>query len=84
MVHMKTLGLAAVTMFGTATGDLIQNHTMDLKTVCAVGMIVLGGTWTLSRRFTHLEDRIGDVERDIMWLPCNVKKKADCEEQKKP
>ena len=75
--------MAVMAMAGTAGGDLIQNHTMDLKTVCAVGMIVLGGTWTLSRRFTHLEDRIDDVERNIKELPCTFKKE-NCEEQKKP
>jgi hypothetical protein len=46
-------------------------------------MIVLGGTWTLSRRFTHLEDRIDDVERTVKSLPCTFKKE-NCEEQKKP
>ena len=75
--------MAVMAMAGTAGGDLIQNHTMDLKTVCAVGMIVLGGTWSLSRRFTHLEDRIEGMERTIKALPCTFKKE-NCEEQKKP
>ena len=70
-------------MAGTAGGDLIQNHTMDLKTVCAVGMIVLGGTWSLSRRFTRLEDRLTNMEGEIKALPCPGKQ-AKCEEQKKP
>lgn len=67
--------MAVMTMVGTATGDLIQNHTMDLKTVCAVGVIVLGGTWTISRRFTHLEDRIDSVEKDIHELPCEQRER---------
>lgn len=57
-------------MAGTAGGNLIQNHTFDMQTVCAVGMIVLGGTWTVSRWKTHLEDRIDGVERKIKELPC--------------
>ena len=68
-------------MAGAGAGELIQNHTMDLRTVCAVGAIVLTGTWTLSRRFTHLEDRLGDVERDIKDLPCVLKpRKEKCKE----
>lgn len=70
--------MAALTMIGTATGDLIQNHQMDLKTVCAVGMIVVGGTWTMSRKFTRLEDRLRDVEKEIKILPCQ-KEVKECE-----
>ena len=79
----KTLGITFLTMVGTATGDLIQNHTMDLKTVCAVGVIVLGGTWTISKRFTHLEDRINDVEKDIHDLPCEQRARKLCVEKEK-
>lgn len=57
-------------MAGTAGGGLIENHTMDLKTVCAVGGVVLAGAWTVSKRFTQLEDRIADVEQAIKVMPC--------------
>jgi hypothetical protein len=83
MEPIKTFGMAVMAMLGTAGGDLIQNHTVDLQTVCAVGMIVLGGTWSLSRRFTRLEDRLETVESEIKALPCPGKQ-ANCEEQKKP
>lgn len=57
-------------MAGTAAGGLIENHDMDLKTVCAVGAIVLSGTWTLSRRFQRMEDRVENMERMVSKLAC--------------
>jgi hypothetical protein len=80
---IKTLGMPLLAMAGAGAGELIQNHTMDLRTVCAVGAIVLTGTWTLSRRFTHLEDRIAGIEKDIHDLTCEVKAR-ECAGNEKP
>lgn len=67
---IRPFAAALIGMAGTAGGGLLENHTMDIKTVCAVGSVVLAGAWTISRRFTRLEDRIADVEHAIKVMPC--------------
>lgn len=70
MTGIKILLLTGVVMGSTAAGSLIEDHSVDIKTVAAVGTIVLGGTWSLSRRFTRLDDRISAVESALKVMPC--------------
>jgi hypothetical protein len=57
---MRIIGMAAVTagaMGATAAGNFLETHSVDLKTVAAVGGVVLPATWWLARKFTQIEDR---------------------------
>ncbi len=55
---------------------------MDIKTVCAVGGIVLGGVWAISRRFTRIEDRLDANTEVLKNLWCLRDHKDDCKEDK--
>lgn len=59
-----------VAVAGTAAGDLITNHSIDMQTLGAVAAVVLPATWYLSRRYTKIEDRLHEVESAIVHLKC--------------
>lgn len=50
-------------MIAAAAGGLIEEHSLDLKTVFSVGGIVLTATWWLSRRFARIEERLHQLEK---------------------
>ena len=60
--------LALVTMAGAAGGELLESHNLSLSTVAAVGMVVFTGTWSLSKRFANIEDRLGSIEKTLATL----------------
>lgn len=71
-------------MAATAGGALIEEHTVDIKTVCSVGAIVAVGAWRLSKRFQAIDDRLNQVEGLVKDMPCRrakpilVKDLPDC------
>lgn len=74
--------LAGAGMLGTAFGAVLSQAvphaasqitgelTMDLKTICAVGGVVLMGSWHASQWMQKVSDRLSDVEDVIKKLPC--------------
>jgi len=86
------LKAAVVSMAGTFLGGLIAQampHTtlsgdwlVDLRTVCAVGGIVLTGSWQISRWQTKVTDRLDLLESTIAKLPCVKDQKTRCDEKK--
>ncbi len=63
-------GASILAMFGTASGELLTEHTLSLPTVVSVGVVVWTGAWYISRQFTKLEDRIDTVEKSLRSMPC--------------
>jgi hypothetical protein len=55
------IGLASMVMVVTGASQFIEDSTIRLPTVCAVGAVVLGGAWQLSRKFQRIEDRLDDL-----------------------
>lgn len=73
-----------IAMLATATGGLIEDHSIDIKTVSSVGGIVFAGVWAISRRFTRIEDRLDEHERLMRGLRCvRDREEPECEQKKK-
>lgn len=78
-MFVKPLLLASLAMVGTATGSLIEDHAIDVKTVAAVGAMAVPLVWTLSHRLTRIEDRLDSHEKLMRGLRC-VRDKGNCSE----
>lgn len=63
------LSLAAGVMGVTAASQVLEDHSVRLPTVFAVGSVVIGGAWQLSRRFQRFEDHFIEIDRklDALW-----------------
>ena len=48
--------------FGDATPQISGNWLVDIRTLCAVGAVVLGGTWWVARWMQKVEDRLKSGE----------------------
>lgn len=81
LVHVGVaVKLAGAGMIGTAVGSVIAqtvshtqvsgDWTIDLRTVCAVGFVVIGGSWHASKWMTKVNDRLDDIEEHFRHLPC--------------
>ena len=64
------IGLALGVMGVTATSQVLEDHTLRLPTVFAVGSVVVGGAWQLSRRFQRFEDHFTEIDRKLDELWC--------------
>lgn len=75
------LKLAGAGMLGTAFGAFLSQAVprvtqitgewvVDLRTVCAVGFVVVGGSWHVSQWMQKVSDRLTDLEDSIKGLPC--------------
>lgn len=80
---------AGIVMGAAAAGQLIEDHAISLPTVCAVGAVVLGGTWWLSHKFAEVEadsaklhEAVLRIETKMNALPCQMQPPPKCEEQK--
>lgn len=76
-------------MAATAGGALIEEHAVDIKTVCSVGVIVAVGAWRLSKKFQIIDDRMDHLECLVKEMPCRrtkpilVKDLPNCENEDK-
>lgn len=81
--------LAGAGMLGTAFGAILSQAVphvtqvtgewvIDLKTVCAVGFVVLGGSWHASQWMQRVNDRLADLENSITGLPCKQPNALKC------
>ena len=59
---IKAVPFTLLAMGAAAGGGLLENHEVGLTTVASVGAVVLPAAIWLSRKFTHWEDRLDDVE----------------------
>lgn len=55
---IRSIVASGIVMTATAGSSLVEDHAIDLKTVGAVGAIVLSGTWSLSKRFARIEEKL--------------------------
>ena len=55
------------------TPQISGNWLMDIRTICAVGMVVLGGTWWVARWMQKVEDRLksGEARFAVIELCAN-------------
>ncbi len=90
------LAVGGFTMLATAAGSaatqISPDWTVDLRTVAAVGAVVLSGTWWLSSRLRGFSDRLreGDarfskfeqcfeqIQNRLDRLPCHNPQAQDC------
>ena len=67
MTRLIPLAIGGTAMLATAFGSVATQvtgeWTLDLKTVCAVGAVVIPGTWWLSARLKSLGDQLRDAEK---------------------
>ena len=64
------IGLAVGVMAVTAGSQFVEDHTVRLPTVFAVGSVVMGGAWQLSRRFQRFEDHFESIDKKMEELWC--------------
>ena len=64
------VSLAVGVMGVTAASQIIEDHSLRLPTVFAVGSVVVGGAWQLSRRFQRFEDHFVEIDRKLDELWC--------------
>lgn len=53
----KVIIIPICAMIGAAAGGAIEDHTISIASVLAVGGVVLPGCWWLGKRFQSIEDR---------------------------
>lgn len=77
--NVTVIKLAIAAMGGTVVGAALSqifphqvsgDWTVDLRTVCAVGFVVIGGSWHASKWMTKVNDRLDDIEEHFRHLPC--------------
>jgi len=80
------------TAVGGAATQITPDWTVDLRTVFAVGGLVIPGVWWLGSKFTGItdqlvlaqevfnkfEERFKTLEEKLDKLPCVAPKKEDC------
>ena len=57
--------LTILCCLATAAGNALEDHSISLGTVAAVGGIVLPAAWWLSRKFTQIDDRAEGVAKQL-------------------
>lgn len=88
--------MVATAIGGVAT-QISSDWTVDIRTVCAVGGIVLPGVWWMSSRLTKFSDRLKDgderfdrfeklfekIQNRLDTLPCHNWQESECPSGKK-
>ena len=63
--------------FGDATPQISGNWLVDIRTLCAVGAVVLGGTWWIARWMQRVEDRLKAGEARFAVIELTASKRHD-------
>lgn len=70
----STLSVLGSIWIGQAANQIGGDLLMDLKTVCAVGGVVLLGTWHLSKWMQEIVDRLKEQDKHRTELELKISK----------